>query len=312
MLTKLYGDQVNVIGDEGAKYFADALKTNKTLIKLELQGNDGSYCTTVSAAVQIRNDKTITKMDLRRKNIDDNDIKFVSEALHNNETITDLNLSQNKIGNTGAQHLRDALQNNKTLKILTLSHNEISDIGVQHLANVLQNNTALITLNLKSNQIGDIGAQYLADVLRDNKALITLNLESNQIGDVGAQQLAFALKNNGVSNFFYFSIFEVNCSICSDTSQYGRCSQNSACGCFHMIGAQNDGIYVDFLWKSCSNLDLCDSSTNTCDKVDHICVHHPRCNSHSVCYSLSMIDPRICPPITKVNEAKTTLKKMYE
>ncbi|CAF4132420.1 unnamed protein product [Adineta steineri] len=142
-----------------------------------------------------------------------------------------------------------------------------------------------------------------------------------------AENIAFIRMNN-------LSIFEVNCSICSDTSQYGRCSQNSACGCFYMIGAQNDGI-CGFLWKSCSNLDLCDSSTNTCDKDDHICVHHPRCNSHSVCYSLSMIDPRICSPIIimntsttniipipttttttaapgKVNEAKTTLKKMYE
>ncbi|CAF4009615.1 unnamed protein product, partial [Adineta steineri] len=112
---------------------------------LELNGNAGSYCTTVTAAFQIRNDKTITKMDLRRKNIDDNDIKFVSEALHNNETITDLDLSQNKIGNTGAQHLAEALQNNKSSSMLT------NHYGGQR------------------NRTGVEGAKYFADALKTNK-----------------------------------------------------------------------------------------------------------------------------------------------
>ncbi|CAF1416287.1 unnamed protein product [Adineta steineri] len=75
----------NRIENGGLQYLANALIDNKTLLKLELQGNPSSYCTTVSAAIQIRNDKAITKMDLKDKNIGDSEIKLVSEALHNNE-----------------------------------------------------------------------------------------------------------------------------------------------------------------------------------------------------------------------------------
>ncbi|UJR24213.1 hypothetical protein I4U23_027180 [Adineta vaga] len=102
-----------------------------------------------------------------------------------------------------------------------------------------------------------------------------------------------------------YRYIDVNCSICSETSQYGRCASNSACGCFHMTGANNVGI-CGFLWTSCSTHDLCDSINNTCAKDDHICVHHPRCTSQPVCYPVSMIDPRICP-ITTMNTTTTNI-----
>jgi hypothetical protein len=79
----------------------------------------------------------------------------------------------------------------------------------------------------------------------------------------------------------------MNCYICDGMSQYDRCSRNSACGCFHMIGADNIGI-SEFIWTSCSEFDLCESSSNTCNKGGHICVCHPQCNSNPICYPVSI------------------------
>src|SRR5437764_584523 len=84
-------------------------------------------------------------------------------------------------------------------------------------------------------------------------------------------------------------------------SQYDQCSMNPACGCFHMIGAGDTGICA-FVGFPCRHLVSCQSSNNLCDDPDHICVSHPRCNSLPVCYPVSMIDERVCPPI----KGKTT------
>ena len=84
--------------------------------------------------------------------------------------------------------------------------------------------------------------------------------------------------------------------ICHGVSQNDRCSTNGACGCLHMIGALDSGI-CGFLYAPCSELVSCASSSNACYEPDHICVHHPRCHLHPVCYPMSMIDQGICPPI---------------
>jgi len=89
----------------------------------------------------------------------------------------------------------------------------------------------------------------------------------------------------------------VKSEICHGVDQYDRCSTNGNCGCFHMTDAGGSGI-CGFIEVTCSKLALCNSSNNVCDEPNHVCVRHPRCQSHSVCYPLSMIDQRICPPTT--------------
>jgi hypothetical protein len=64
-----------------------------------------------------------------------------------------------------------------------------------------------------------------------------------------------------------------------------------------MAGAADTGI-CGFLYGPCSELVSCEPSRNICYEPNHICVHHPRCSLHPVCYPVSMMDQRICPPIT--------------
>ncbi|CAF3997705.1 unnamed protein product [Adineta steineri] len=186
----------NRIGNNGAQYLHDAFRKSKTLIQLNLEENPGSFCTIVSAAIQIRNDRTITEMDLHGKIIDDIEMQFLTDALINNETIIKLDLSQNKIGDIGIQHLADALQINRTITELDLSQNHIGDEGIQYLANALQINTTITNLKLEQNKISDIGIQYLADALKDNKVLSVLELSYNEISNNGLQYLDDALKEN--------------------------------------------------------------------------------------------------------------------
>jgi hypothetical protein len=83
-------------------------------------------------------------------------------------------------------------------------------------------------------------------------------------------------------------------------SQYDQCSTNSICGCFHTIDNNNNnnnrGI-CGFLWLTCSEFVSCGSPNHMCYEPDHICVHHPRCHDHPVCYPLSKANEQICPLI---------------
>ncbi|CAF1098033.1 unnamed protein product [Adineta steineri] len=81
------------------------------------------------------------------------------------------------------------------------------------------------------------------------------------------------------------------------TPQYGECSTNSACGCFHVIGASNDTGICGFRWLACSHLVLCNSSDYSCTQPNTTCVQHPQCNNLPVCYPVAMTDQSICPPM---------------
>ncbi|CAF4627796.1 unnamed protein product, partial [Rotaria sp. Silwood2] len=86
----------------------------------------------------------------------------------------------------------------------------------------------------------------------------------------------------------------VKSQLCRGISQYGKCSSNSACGCFLMPGATDTGI-CGFQWPECSEIATRESSENVCRAPDHICVNHPRCHNRPVCYPVSMMGRQICP-----------------
>ncbi|CAF0863664.1 unnamed protein product [Adineta steineri] len=104
-------------------------------------------------------------------------------------------------------------------------------------------------------------------------------------------------------HYFVFVLLSVIVSVKSETcngiAQYDQCSANNGCGCFHMSNTMNDTGICGFLWVTCSRLQTCDSSNNTCQQPDTICVRHPQCHDYPICYPVTMTDERICPPIIK-------------
>jgi hypothetical protein len=93
------------------------------------------------------------------------------------------------------------------------------------------------------------------------------------------------------------SVVRVKSQICHGISQNDRCSTSGACGCLQIVGSAAGTGICGFLHGSCSELVACENSNNFCYDPNTICIHHPRCFSHPVCYPNSMTDQRICPPI---------------
>ncbi|CAF1406562.1 unnamed protein product, partial [Adineta steineri] len=95
---------------------------------------------------------------------------------------------------------------------------------------------------------------------------------------------------------------QIKSQICTKTPQYGECSTNSACGCFHIAGANDNTGICGFRFLTCSRLALCNSSDNSCLPSNTTCVQHPECNDLPVCYPVTMTDQSICPPMkNKIN-----------
>ena len=186
----------NDIDDAGAAGLADALKSNKTLKELNLGSNSIRDAGAKSLADALKSNKTLTELNLGSNSIRDAGAKSLADALKSNKTLTELNLGSNSIRDAGAKSLADALKSNKTLTELNLSSNSIRDAGAASLADALKSNKTLTELNLSSNDIDENGAKSLADALKSNKTLTELNLSSNDIDENGAKSLAYALKSN--------------------------------------------------------------------------------------------------------------------
>jgi sugar lactone lactonase YvrE len=95
---------------------------------------------------------------------------------------------------------------------------------------------------------------------------------------------------------FIYSIVVTNSQSCFERSQYEGCSSNPACGCFQKTTMNTNGV-CGYLWVTCSELNACERKTNNCYEPGHVCVDHPRCFSHPICYPLSKNQQQICPPI---------------
>ncbi|CAF1136441.1 unnamed protein product [Adineta steineri] len=97
---------------------------------------------------------------------------------------------------------------------------------------------------------------------------------------------------------------QIKSQICEKKTQYSECSTNSACGCFRMVGTNNNTGICGFRWLACSRLVLCNSLDNSCSQPNTTCVQHPQCNDLPVCYPGTMTDQSICPPMKNKINAK--------
>ncbi|CAF3337275.1 unnamed protein product [Rotaria socialis] len=81
-------------------------------------------------------------------------------------------------------------------------------------------------------------------------------------------------------------------------NKYDQCSSNIHCAWLQLGGDAEGGVCA-YIGESCfSNLIPCENDNVTCVQSNAICVKHPRCHTRSVCYSMKLADPIICPPLT--------------
>ncbi|KAF9347385.1 hypothetical protein BGX26_001141 [Mortierella sp. AD094] len=120
----------NKIGDKGALALSEALKTNTTLISLDLSWNHTKDKGVQELSKALATNTTLTSLGLSSNKIEYVGALALSQALKLNTTLTSLNLSWNWTKDEGALELLEALKTNKTLTSLDLSSNEIEDEGV--------------------------------------------------------------------------------------------------------------------------------------------------------------------------------------
>lgn len=103
-ITDLYLGYENIAADD-VKTLVSALETNKTLITLNLRGNDIRDEGALALSSALRINKTLTTLGLRYTNIEDNGALALASVLEINKTLTTLDLSDNDIGTIGTQAL---------------------------------------------------------------------------------------------------------------------------------------------------------------------------------------------------------------
>ncbi|CAM2717771.1 unnamed protein product [Rotaria socialis] len=112
--------------------------------------------------------------------------------------------------------------------------------------------------------------------------------------------------------FVLFSLtVRVKSQACDGMSQYGKCSKNSACACFHRAGTPSTSICTNRHAVTCSELAPCNRLTNNCSQPEHICVHDPQCRDIPVCYPVPSYNNQLCPPIATTTTTKIPIQQIF-
>ena len=175
-------------------FISDCLKINKSLKELNISKNEITSNGAQEIATAIRVNTTLEKLDLSCNEISNDGVRFISDGLNN--SLQELNISKNKITSEGAKYIADAIQVNTTLEKLDLSCNAVSDDGAAAISDSLQFNISLQQLNMSRNEITSEGAKKIAQVIHMNTTLKHLDLSINKIGDDGANFISDGLKSN--------------------------------------------------------------------------------------------------------------------
>jgi Ran GTPase-activating protein (RanGAP) involved in mRNA processing and transport len=194
----------NSIGQNGAAMLAEALECNTSLSTLDLSYNairDVEY--TALLCVLKECNISLTRIEIDFDWFGSPNADAISKVVSANRAGIrlvhahgELDLSS-KAFREHAEILSEDLATNTTVTVLNLGSNWIYDDGVVHIANTLaKKNHTLVEIRLSDNGIAARGALALASVLRENATLQVLDLSNNFIGDGGARALFPALKRN--------------------------------------------------------------------------------------------------------------------
>lgn len=126
----------NPIGDSGVEFLANALSTNRCVLK---------------------------KLDLSENEITDRGAEYLGQMLRTNTRLTHLTLSQNRITDDGLRYLIDALLNrNQTLQVLSLTQNKLlTDECIDNLIELFESNGSLKKLWINDCDLSKRGRERL-------------------------------------------------------------------------------------------------------------------------------------------------------
>ena len=169
---------------------AEALKTNKCLLSLDISGNEDMGEMFVHIVRSLQVNSTLKDLRARKCGIANTAIVDIVRS-----SLESLDLSHNPIEDEGIKHIAQLVTNNHSLYQLNLRGCGITDRGVECLASSLEGNISLEILDILGNELTDTGLLALGRSLKRNKALKTLNVAKCGT-PVGRKQLVLSLCEN--------------------------------------------------------------------------------------------------------------------
>lgn len=164
------------------------LKSNKTLVTLDLRDNDIGMEGAIFIADALQSGPKLRQLNLSGCNIESQGAIAIINSL-SNSSIETLNLSDNYIGDDGATQIGLVLETNKSLKQLSIQENQITDDGMASISKGLTRNKGLQFLGVQWNFITNNGALYLNTCLTQNSSLRALHILGNAIDRDGVKSI---------------------------------------------------------------------------------------------------------------------------
>jgi Ran GTPase-activating protein (RanGAP) involved in mRNA processing and transport len=203
----------NSIGPEGTLSIAEMLKVNRFLKTVRLDRNGIGVEGAQYIGDALRVNSSLSSLFLGDNHLYVGGSRYIAEALKFNRSLLHLSLCGSMIGNEGVNCFAEALKFNASLQKLDISANNIVNLeGSQGIANLLRNNSHLESISLIGNSI-DLGLELITDALSTNKSLVEMNFDTD--GDIFANQISQALcrnqsRKNEISKFLICSFFARN------------------------------------------------------------------------------------------------------
>uniref|UniRef100_A0A8B9HDD6 NACHT domain-containing protein n=1 Tax=Astyanax mexicanus TaxID=7994 RepID=A0A8B9HDD6_ASTMX len=204
-LTKLNISDCSVT-EEGYANLVSALKSNSSLVELDLRGNDpGNKGVKLFTDLQEEPNCKLMILRLLNSSAAEEACASLSAALGMNVLLqTELNLSRNPAGLSGDSRVKllcDLLQDKHCkLKKLQINNDDLTEESCSALATVLPS-SSLRELNLSNNNLQNSGVKKLCEALKNPLCkLETLSLSSCSVAEDGYTALASALKENHKSH----------------------------------------------------------------------------------------------------------------
>ena len=140
--------------------------------------NNLKHDSLIALANALKLNKTVIKLIFSETTFSDNVVKALANTLKINKTLIILILSDNKLNNQNAIDIAHALPYNSTLITLDISDNNINDEGIIPIAEALKKNSTLTTLNIDLNNFGIGSISALSELLKLNKTLTRLKMDN--------------------------------------------------------------------------------------------------------------------------------------
>jgi len=312
------------------------LKTNKTLTRLYLNGNQITNTGLLSIAQALK-DSQNTKL----KNLYINDDDYINELANGIDNLikslqptqpkvtppkivnpklqpilqyinsrTGINsggtwdFNKKNIDDDGAILIADMLPNNPYLRLLALGQNNIGEKGAIALADAiaaLDKSTDLSYLRISNNNIGDNGAIALANVLKLNTALTNLECNSNNITDIGAIEIAEALKINTT-----LTALTLGANKISNTGMIALANALSINKTLKQLSIYGNNIGTDTMYEVAIIL----KKNNTIIDTSNLFWNGLNLDGLIAAYKPKVTQPKVTPP--KVTQPKVTPPKVTQ